>query len=135
MNDSSWSIFVVLLVLLSFILVGLRQKSRESQEYGFGGRYTGRIGGGAAIASNWMSAASLMGLAGIIYLRGYQGLAYVIGWTGGYVLLLLQCATVGERAPQRAGAKHCAAGTLDVVRVVLAQNFTSAQRCRPRTYN
>ncbi|MBU5613279.1 VC_2705 family sodium/solute symporter [Geomonas azotofigens] len=93
MNDSSWSIFVVLLVMLSFILVGLRQKSRESQEYGFGGRYTGRIGGGAAIASNWMSAASLMGLAGIIYLRGYQGLAYVIGWTGGYVLLLVLLAS------------------------------------------
>ena len=89
MNDASWSIFVVLLVLGSFILVGLKQKSRESVEYGFGGRYTGRIGGGAAIASNWMSAASLMGLAGLIYLQGYQGLAYVIGWTGGYVLLLV----------------------------------------------
>ena len=89
MNDSSWSIFVVLCVLVSFIIVGLRQKSRESIEYGFGGRYTGRIGGGAAIASNWMSAASLMGLAGVIYLQGYQALAYVIGWTGGYVLLLV----------------------------------------------
>ena len=89
MNDSSWSVLVVLLVLASFILVGLRQKARESQEYGFGGRFTGRIGGGAAIASNWMSAASLMGLAGVVYLHGYQGLAYVIGWTGGYVLLLV----------------------------------------------
>jgi cation/acetate symporter len=89
MNDSSWSLFVVLCVLLSFIVVGLKQKSRESIEYGFGGRYTGRIGGGAAIASNWMSAASLMGLAGLIYLQGYQALAYVIGWTGGYVLLLV----------------------------------------------
>jgi cation/acetate symporter len=89
MNDASWSVLVVLLVLVSFLLVGLRQKSRESFEYGFGGRYTGRIGGGAAIASNWMSAASLMGLAGIIYLQGYQALAYVIGWTGGYVLLLV----------------------------------------------
>jgi len=89
MNDSSWTLLVVLCVLLTFILVGLRQKSRESFEYGFGGRYTGRIGGGAAIASNWMSAASLMGLAGLIYLNGYQALAYVIGWTGGYVLLLV----------------------------------------------
>jgi cation/acetate symporter len=89
MNDSSWSLFVVLCVLLSFIVVGLKQKSRDSMEYGFGGRYTGRIGGGAAIASNWMSAASLMGLAGLIYLNGYQALAYVIGWTGGYVLLLV----------------------------------------------
>jgi cation/acetate symporter len=89
MTDSSWSIFVVLCVLASFIVVGLRQKSRESTEYGFGGAYTGRIGAGAAIASNWMSAASLMGLAGLIYLQGYQALAYVIGWTGGYVLLLV----------------------------------------------
>ena len=89
MSESIWSVLVVLCVLLSFILVGLRQKSRNSIEYGFGGSYTGRIGGGAAIASNWMSAASLMGLAGIFYLQGYQGLAYVIGWTGGYVLLLV----------------------------------------------
>lgn len=89
MSDSSWSILVILGVLVSFLLVGMRQKTRESFEYGFGGRYTGRIGGGAAIASNWMSAASLMGLAGLIYLQGYQALAYVIGWTGGYVLLLV----------------------------------------------
>ena len=50
MSESSWTIFVVVGVLVSFILVGLKQKSRESVEYGFGGRYTGRIGGGAAIA-------------------------------------------------------------------------------------
>ncbi|MBJ6725119.1 sodium:solute symporter family transporter [Geomesophilobacter sediminis] len=93
MNDASWTIGIVLFVLVSFLLVGLRQKSRESLEYGFGGRYTGRIGGGAAIASNWMSAASLMGLGGIIYLQGYQALAYVIGWTGGYVLLLVLLAS------------------------------------------
>jgi cation/acetate symporter len=111
MNDSSWSIFVVLCVLVSFILVGLKQKSRESVEYGFGGRYTGRIGGGAAIASNWMSAASLMGLAGIIYLQGYQALAYVIGWTGGYVLLLVLLASQIRRfgkftAPDFVGERY-----------------------------
>ncbi|GFO55150.1 cation acetate symporter [Geomonas sp. Red276] len=89
MTDASWTLVVATIALLSFIVVGLKQKSRESIEYGFGGRFTGRIGGGAAIASNWMSAASLMGLAGLIYLKGYQALAYVIGWTGGYVLLLV----------------------------------------------
>ncbi|HBG05432.1 MAG: cation acetate symporter [Geobacteraceae bacterium GWC2_58_44] len=111
MNDSSWSVFVVLCVLVSFIVVGLRQKSRESTEYGFGGRYTGRIGGGAAIASNWMSAASLMGLAGLIYLQGYQALAYVIGWTGGYVLLLVLLASQIRRfgkftAPDFVGERY-----------------------------
>jgi cation/acetate symporter len=80
---------VVIGVLLLFVVAGLRYKTRESSEYGVAGRYTGRIGGGAAIASNWMSAASFLGIAGLIYLYGYSALAYVIGWTGGYVLLLV----------------------------------------------
>jgi cation/acetate symporter len=111
MNNSTWTIFIVVGVLVSFLLVGLKQKSREASEYGFGGRYTGRIGGGAAIASNWMSAASLMGLAGLIYLNGYQALAYVIGWTGGYVLLLVLLASQIRRfgkftAPDFVGERY-----------------------------
>src|SRR5919198_4729064 len=88
-GDNLWPIIIVSAVLGSFILAGLRYKAREGSEYGFGGRYTGRIGGGAAIASNWMSAASFLGMAGVIYLHGYFALAYVIGWTGGYLLLLV----------------------------------------------
>ncbi|RQW76995.1 MAG: cation acetate symporter, partial [Geobacter sp.] len=84
-----WPLIIVAEVLASFILVGLFNKSREGSEYGFSGRYIGRIGGGAAIASNWMSAASFLGIAGMLYLNGYLALAYVIGWTGGYVLLLV----------------------------------------------
>jgi cation/acetate symporter len=42
-----------------------------------------------AIASNWMSAASFLGMAALMYGSGYHGLAYVVGWTGGYVLLLI----------------------------------------------
>ena len=76
-------------VLAMFVLAGLRSKSGGGIEYGFSGRYIGRIGGGAAIASNWVSAASILGLAGLIYLQGYFALAFVTGWTGGYVLLLV----------------------------------------------
>lgn len=82
-------LLIVCAVLLLFVVAGLLYKTRESSEYGLTGRYTGRIGGGAAIASNWMSAASFLGIAGILYLYGYAALAYVIGWTGGYVLLLV----------------------------------------------
>jgi cation/acetate symporter len=92
MNNESaqfWPLVIVAGVLTSFILVGLFNKSRDASSYGFGGRYIGRIGGGAAIASNWMSAASFLGIAGLLYLKGYMALAYVIGWTGGYVLLLV----------------------------------------------
>src|SRR5512147_2036066 len=84
-----WPLVIIVGVLTSFILVGLFNKSRDSIEYGFGGRYIGRMGGGAAIASNWMSAASFLGISGMLYLNGYMALAYVIGWTGGYVLLLV----------------------------------------------
>ncbi len=92
MIDSGQKIIPMLVVfgvLLLFVVAGLLYKTREGSEYGLSGRYTGRIGGGAAIASNWMSAASFLGIAGLVYLYGYAALAYVIGWTGGYVLLLV----------------------------------------------
>ncbi|QSV46307.1 VC_2705 family sodium/solute symporter [Geobacter benzoatilyticus] len=82
-------LIIVTLTLVSFIVAGLRARARSASDYGIGGRYIGRIGGGAAIASNWMSAASLLGMGGLLYLQGYYALAYVIGWTGGYVLLLV----------------------------------------------
>jgi len=76
-----------------FIFSGLRNRSKQNSEYGFSGNYSGRVGIGAGIASNWMSAASLLGLAGVFYLKGYFAMAYVVGWTGGYVLLLVLMAT------------------------------------------
>lgn len=77
-----------------FIVGGLGSKMRQqASDYGFSGNYSGRLGSGAAIASNWMSAASILGLAGLFYLKGYYAMAYVIGWTGGYVLLLVLLAT------------------------------------------
>ena len=84
---------IVAAMFALFILSGLRNRSRNTLEYGFSGNYTGRIGIGAGIASNWMSAASFLGLAGIFYLKGYFAMAYVVGWTGGYVLLLVLMAT------------------------------------------
>lgn len=84
---------IVAVMFAIFILSGLRNRTRHATEYGFGGSYTGRVGIGAGIASNWMSAASFLGLAGVFYLKGYFAMAYVVGWTGGYVLLLVLMAT------------------------------------------
>ena len=81
------SLFAVL------IISGLRTRTQQATDYGFSGGYTGRVGIGAAIASNWMSAASFMGLAGMFYLKGYYAMAFVVGWTGGYVLLLVLMAS------------------------------------------
>jgi cation/acetate symporter len=80
---------LLIAVLAVFLLVGLLSRVTKGEYYLISGHSFGRIGIGAAIASNWMSAASFLGIAGIFYLQGYFALAYVIGWTGGYVLLLI----------------------------------------------
>lgn len=80
---------VLLVALALSIIVGLGSRSRSRSSYGIEGRSMGPPGIGAAIASNWMSAASFLGIAGIFFLKGYFAFAYVLGWTGGYVLLLV----------------------------------------------
>ena len=80
---------ILVIVLVAFIGIGVGHKAKDQDDYWAAGRGIGRIGAGAAIASNWMSAASFLGMAGLLYLKGYFALAYVIGWTGGYVMLLV----------------------------------------------
>ena len=79
--------------LLLFILVGILTRVRNLDEYWVAGRKIGPFSAGMSIASNWMSAASFLGMAGLLYLQGYFGLAYVLGWSGGYVLLLVLMAS------------------------------------------
>ncbi|MEW6488545.1 MAG: VC_2705 family sodium/solute symporter [Thermodesulfobacteriota bacterium] len=76
-------------LLVLFVAIGFLAKATTTDDYWAAGRGIGQIGGGMAIASNWMSAASYLGMAGLIYLQGYFGISYVVGWTGGYVLLLV----------------------------------------------
>lgn len=90
--ESGFKLAPLLLLGLFFgvaLLVGLASRTRKGEYYPVTAYAVGRVGIGAAIASNWMSAASFLGIAGIFYLKGYFALAYVIGWTGGYVLLLI----------------------------------------------
>jgi cation/acetate symporter len=85
MNEGFKLIPVLLLVfvLAVYILAGLARRARKGEYYLVTGYSVGPMGIGAAIASNWMSAASFLGIAGIFYLQGYFARAYVIGWTGG----------------------------------------------------
>jgi cation/acetate symporter len=80
---------ILIAILCLFIVVGLMNKAKNTQDYWAAGRKISRVGSGMAIASNWMSAASFLGMAAIMYGSGYHGLSYVVGWTGGYVLLLV----------------------------------------------
>lgn len=77
------------LTLLIFSLVGLFTRTSDVAEYFVAGRRVPAVYAGMSAGTDWLSAASFIGLAGALYQSGYQGLAFVIGWTGGYVLLAL----------------------------------------------
>jgi cation/acetate symporter len=81
-----------LLVGLSFTLyIGIAIASRVRTTAGFyvAGQGVSAVGNGMATAADWMSAASFISMAGIIAFLGYDGAVYLMGWTGGYVLLAL----------------------------------------------
>ena len=80
---------ILITILVLFVLIGVFFRARDTTDFYAAGRSISRVGSGMAIASNWMSAASFLGMAALMYGSGYHGLAYVVGWTGGYVLLLI----------------------------------------------
>ncbi|MFW5805560.1 MAG: VC_2705 family sodium/solute symporter [Bacteroidales bacterium] len=80
---------ILITILVTFVLVGIFFRAKDTTDYYAAGRSISRVGSGMAIASNWMSAASFLGMAALMYGAGYHGLSYVVGWTGGYVLLLI----------------------------------------------
>ncbi len=81
-------IFVVGSLLL-YAGIGMRCRTSDPAEYYVAGRRVPALYNGMAAAADWMSVASYMGLAGTLYLTGFGGLAYVLGWTGGFCLVAL----------------------------------------------
>lgn len=80
---------ILIAMLVTFVMVGFFSRAKDTTDYYAAGRKISNISSGMAIGANWMSAASFLGMAGMMYATGYNGLAYVVGWTGGYVLLLV----------------------------------------------
>lgn len=70
-----------------YALIGVISRTAEMGEYYVAGRRVPALYNGMATGSDWMSAASFIGMAGSLYLLGYDGLAFVLGWTGGYLLV------------------------------------------------
>jgi cation/acetate symporter len=69
--------------------IGVICRTTDMNEYYVAGRRIPAMYNGMAIAADWMSAASFVGLAGTLYLGGYSGLAFILGWTGGFCLVAL----------------------------------------------
>lgn len=69
--------------------IGVMSRTSDVSEYYVAGRRVPAVFNGMATAADWMSAASFIGLAGTLYFAGFEGLAFVTGWTGGFVLVAL----------------------------------------------
>ncbi|MCX2727616.1 cation acetate symporter [Thermomicrobium sp. 4228-Ro] len=79
----------IFLTLALYAFIGILNFTRRLEEYYVAGRRVPAIFNGMATGADWMSAASFISMAGTLWLLGYDGLAYIMGWTGGYVLLAL----------------------------------------------
>ncbi len=88
------------LTIILYASIGVMARTSNVAEYYVAGRRIPAVFNGMATSADWMSAASFIGLAGTLYLTGYQGLAYVMGWTGGYVLVALLLAPYLRRFGQ-----------------------------------
>jgi cation/acetate symporter len=81
-------IFLGATVLL-YAGIGVMSRTNDASEYYVAGRRVPAVYNGMATGADWMSAASFIGMAGTLYLTGYGGLAFIMGWTGGYCLVAL----------------------------------------------
>ncbi len=81
-------VFLAATVLL-YAGIGVMSRTSDASEYYVAGRRVPALFNGMATGADWMSAASFIGMAGTLYLQGYAGLAFIMGWTGGYCLVAL----------------------------------------------
>ncbi len=77
----------VFFTLAVYAFIGVMTRTAEVSEYYVAGRRVPAFYNGMATGADWMSAASFVGMAGTLFLLGYDGLAWVLGWTGGFVLV------------------------------------------------
>jgi cation/acetate symporter len=89
MSVELWTIIIVGLSFLLYIYIGWMSRVDDSSGFFVAGRGVPSLANGAATAADWMSAASFISMAGLISSLGYDGSIYLMGWTGGYVLLAL----------------------------------------------
>ncbi len=115
-----WTAFFLVLTFGIYIFIAWRSRVKETREFYVASQGVPTIANGAAVAADWMSAASFIGMAGMLAFLGSDGSVYLMGWTGGYVLLALLLAPYLRKwgkftVPEFVGDRYN-----DTVRVVAA---------------
>lgn len=89
MTVQVWTYIIVGLTFALYIGIAIWSRAGSTKEFYVAGGGVSPLANGMATAADWMSAASFISMAGIISFAGYDGAVYLMGWTGGYVLLAL----------------------------------------------
>ena len=89
MSIQTWTYIIVGITFSVYIGIAIWSRVQSTKEFYVAGGGVGAWANGMATAADWMSAASFISMAGIISFAGYDGAVYLMGWTGGYVLLAL----------------------------------------------
>ena len=84
-----WTLAFVILTFGAYLYIGYTNRVRDTKGFFVAGQGVPPVFNGMATAADWMSAASFISMAGLISFMGYDGAVYLMGWTGGYVLLAL----------------------------------------------
>jgi cation/acetate symporter len=89
MGITEWTYVMVGLTFALYLTIAVLARVRTTAGFYVAGQGVGAVSNGMATAADWMSAASFISMAGLIAFMGYDGAVYLMGWTGGYVLLAL----------------------------------------------
>ena len=89
MSVELWTTLFVVITFILYLYIGWRSRVKDSKGFFVADQNVPAVANGAATAADWMSAASFISMAGIISFAGYDGSIYLMGWTGGFVLLAL----------------------------------------------
>jgi cation/acetate symporter len=89
MGIQGWTFLIVGVTFAIYIGIAIWSRVRDTAGFYVAGQGVSAVGNGMATAADWMSAASFISMAGLIAFMGYDGAIYLMGWTGGYVLLAL----------------------------------------------
>ena len=89
MDVQTWTFIIVGVTFALYIGIAIWSRAGSTKEFYVAGGGVPPLANGMATAADWMSAASFISMAGIISFAGYDGAVYLMGWTGGYVLLAL----------------------------------------------
>ena len=89
MGTQAWTFTLVGLSFALYIGIAIASRASSTRDFYVAGKGVSPAANGMATAADWMSAASFISMAGLISFLGYDGSVYLMGWTGGYVLLAL----------------------------------------------